>query len=113
VVTPEHASGAAEIFVATPADRAGAAADPGVRQPAVADFRTLSLRPDRHHLADILVAERDRQLHAAIFQAHPLAATEIEIAVGQMQVAVADAGCQNFEQHLTALRLRRGLLIKL
>ena len=63
--------------------------------------------PDRHHLADVLVAERHRQLHAAIGEAHALAAAEIEIAVGEMQVAVADAGGQHLQQHLGAGRLGR------
>ena len=70
-----------------------------------ADLDALGVRPDRHHFADVFVAERDRQLHAAVLQAHALAAAEVEIAVGEMQVAVADAGRQHLEQHLRALRL--------
>ena len=76
-----------------------------MRQPAVADLDALRLRPDRHHLADVLVAERHRQLHAAVVQAQALAAAEIEIAVGQMQIAVADAGRQHLQQDLGAGRL--------
>ncbi len=46
-------------------------------------------------------------------KAQPLAAAEIEIAVCQMQVAVADAGRQNLQQHLAAGRLWRGLFVEL
>ena len=60
----------------------------------VADLDALGVGADRHHFADVLVPERHRQLHAAVLQAHALAAAEIEIAVGEMQVAVADAGGQ-------------------
>jgi hypothetical protein len=84
-----------------------------MRQHAGADFDSLGLRSDCDHLADVLVAERHRQLHAAVFQAHALAAAEIEIAVGQMQVAVADAGGQHLEQHLGAGRLRRRIFVAL
>ena len=72
----------------------------------------LASRPDGDHLADVLVAERYRQLHAALFHAQAVAAAEIEIAVGQMQVAVADAGGQNLQQDFGALRLRRRLLVE-
>ncbi len=112
----EHAEalhGAAEILLAALADRAVAAADPGMRQPAVADLDALRVGPDRHHLADVLVAERHRQLHAAVFEAHALAAAEIEIAVGQMQVAVADAGGQHLQQHLGAGGLGRRIFVAL
>ena len=83
----------------------------GCDQHAVADLDALGVGPDRDHLADILVAERHRQLHAAVVQAQLLAAAEIEIAVGQMQIAVADAGGQHLQQHLGARRLRRRRLV--
>ena len=84
-----------------------------MRKPSVADLDALGIRTDRHHLADILVAERDRQLHAAIGKAQLLAAAEIEPAVRQMKIAVADAGSEHFQQDLAALRLRGGLFVEL
>ena len=56
------------------------------------------------------MAERDWQLHAALDDAQLLAAAEVEVAVGQMQVAVADAGGEHLQQHLGAGRLGRGML---
>ena len=76
-----------------------------MRQHARADLDAFGVRAGRDHLADILVAERHRQLHAAVGEAHPLAAAEVEPAVRQMQIAVADAGGQNFQQNFAALRL--------
>ena len=84
-----------------------------MRKPAIADLDALGIRTDGHHLADILVTKRDRQLHAAIGKAHFLAAAEIEPAFRQMKIAVADAGRENFQQDLAALRLRGGLFVKL
>ena len=109
----EAAHGAAQILVAAQADRAGAATDPWVGKQHVAYLDALGVGPDRHHFADVLVAERHRQLHAAVLQAHALAAAEIEIAVGKMQVAVADAGGEHLQQDLRAGRLRRRRLVAL
>ncbi len=103
----EAAHGAAQIVVAAQACRAIAAADPRIGEHALPDLDAFGIGPDGDHLADILVAERYRQLHAAVGDAQFLAAAEIEIAVGKMQVAVADAGGQHLEQHFGALGLRR------
>src|SRR6185503_16464274 len=92
---------------------AGAAADPRMRQPAVADLDSLSVRAECDDLADIFVTECNRKLHAAIGKAHPLAAAQIEPAIGEVQIAVADARGQDLQQNLCAFRLRRGLLIEL
>jgi hypothetical protein len=112
----EHADAAgleAELLVAAPAHPALAAAHPRIDQPPVADLDALRRRTDRHHLADVLVPERHRQLHAALDDAEPLAAAEIEVAVGKVQIAVADAGRQHLQQHLAAGRLGRRPLGKL
>ena len=85
----------------------------GCGQPASPTLTPLASGPKATHLADILVAKRHRQLHATIRQAHPLAAAQIEPAVGEMQIAVANAGCQDLQQHFAAVRLRRGLLVEL
>ena len=109
----EHADAArleAQLLVAAEADAAFAASHPGIHQPPVADRHAARLRADRHDLADVLMAERDRQLHSALDDAQALAAAEIEVAVGQMQIAVADAGGEHLEQHLGAGRLGRGML---
>ncbi len=65
----EHAEAsrrAAELLVAALADRAFAAAHPGMRQPPVPDLDAARLRPDRHDLADALVSHGQRQLDAAV-----------------------------------------------
>src|SRR6185369_669716 len=109
----ETAHGAAEIFFAALAQPAGAAADPGMRKPLVADLDALDVRADRHHLADILVTESDRQFHAAIGKAELFAAAEIEPPFREMNVAVADARRQNLQQDLAAVRLRGWLFVQL
>ncbi len=103
----------AEIVLVALARRASAAANPRIRQHALSDLDALGLGADSHHLADVLVPERHRQLHAAVLQAHPLAAAKIEIAVGEVQIAVADAGGENLQQDLGAGRLRRRRLVAL
>src|SRR5579872_6936929 len=105
--------GAAEILLAAPARPARTAADPRIRNHARADRHAFGVRSNRHHLADILMPERQRQLHAAVGEAEPFAAAEIEPTVGEMQVAVADARRQHFEQHFAAGRLRHRLLFGL
>ena len=109
----EAAHGPAEIFLAALARTAGSASDPRMRQHARADLDPFRVGTDRHHLADILVAERHRQLHATVGQAQPLAAAKIKITIRQMQIAMADAGRQNLQQDLAARRLWRGLLVEL
>src|SRR6185295_12243940 len=52
-------------------------------------------------------------LHAAVLQAHALAAAEIEPAVGEMQIAVADAGGDDLQQHLGAGGRGRGIFVAL
>jgi hypothetical protein len=82
-------------------------------QPAVTDLDALRVGADRHHLADILVTEGHRQFHAAIRETHLFAAAQIEPAIRQMQITVADAGCQNFQENFAAGRLGRWLFIEL
>src|SRR5262249_28663306 len=105
--------GAAEILLAAPARPATAAAYPRIRQHARADAHALGVWSGRHHLADILMAERDRQLHAAVGETKALAAAETEPAIGEMQVAVADARREHFEHHLAASRVWGRLLLGL
>src|SRR6516164_2064441 len=102
--------GAAEILLAAPAGSAIAAAVPRIGEHARADAHALSIRSNRHDLADILMAERHRQLHATVGETEPLAAAEIEPAIGEMKIAMADASRERFEQHLVAGRLWRRLL---
>ena len=109
----EAAHGAAKIFIAPLARLAGPAADPWMGKPPVAHLDAFRVGTEGDHLADVLVAERHRQLHAAVGEAHLLAAAEIEIPVRQMQIAVTDAGRQNFQQNFAAGRFRRGLFVEL
>src|SRR5260221_545973 len=71
----------------------------------------LDIRPERQNLADRLVPHRARQRHAAILQRQRLAAmAEIVAAFPDMQVAMADAGGLDLDQHLRAGGLRRRLI---
>src|SRR5262249_43594557 len=110
---PGTAHGAAEIFFPALARLAGAAADPGMRQPTIADLDAFGIRTDRHHFTDILVAERHRQPHAAIGKAELFAAAEIKPPLREMNIAVADTRCQNLQQNLAAFRLRSWLFVEL
>ena len=71
-------------------------------QPALADLDPAGIGSARNDLADGLVSHGQRQLDAAVGDGETLAAAEIEIAVGNVQIAVAHAGGQHLEQHLAA-----------
>ena len=103
----------AEILVAALAHLAFAAAHPRIDQPHVADLHVLRVRPDRDHLADVLVAHGERQLDAAVGEHQLLAAADLVIAVPDVQVGVAHAGREHLQQHLRAGRLRRLGLVHL
>ena len=110
---PEALHRATEILLVAPTGVAGAATDPRMCEHARTDPNVFRIRPCRNDLADILVPERDGQRHAAVRETEPLAATEIEPAVGEMQIAVADSRCKHFKQNLRAFWLRRWLLVAL
>ena len=86
----------AQMLVPRGAQRACAAPDPWKRNAGRTklDVRVGSRSDD---LAGDLVAERARQAHC---QLHPLAAAQIEVPVGDVQVAVADAGCDDAQHDL-------------
>ena len=84
-----------------------------IDQPAVADLDAARVWTDGHHFTDVLMAERHRQLHAAVFETHALSAAEVEIAVGQVQIAVTDAGGQHLQQHFRAGWLGRRIFVAL
>ena len=94
----------AKLLVAALAYRTSATTDPGIDQPLVTNLDAARLGADRDHLADILVAHGERQLHAAILQTEYLSAAEIVKTFPDMQVAMTDAGRQHLEQHLAAGR---------
>ena len=91
----------------SPRAQAGAvaAADPGKDRPMVADLDALDVRPDRDHLAGDLVAQGVGQLQVG--QRQLGAAAQVEGAVVDVHVGVADAAVLDAHQHLRALR-RRG-----
>src|ERR1700690_1287160 len=95
----------AELFVAALAHHAGAATDPRIDQPLVAELDAARPGADRDYLADILVPHGEWQLHASILQAENLSAAEFVEAFPDMQVAMTDTGRQNLQQHLAAGRL--------
>ena len=80
------------------------AAGPRVHQPMIADGDAFCLRPERHHLADGLVAGNEGQGDAPVLERQPLAATEIVVTVLKIEVAVADAAISGLEKNLSAGR---------
>ena len=81
----------AQVLMTRAADAAFAAADPGIDENHFADFAVLDVRPDRDDLARGFVAQRHRQLNAAILQIEPPAGAEIVTALPDVQVGMADA----------------------
>ena len=77
------------LFVAQ-AGGAFAATDPGKRRAAVADLHAFRVGSHGHDFAFDLVAHRVG--HFEIGQRHFVAAAEVEIAIVDMHIAVADAG---------------------
>ncbi len=102
----QRARRAAKMLVAAGACAARTAADPREHDPAIADRNTARIWAERDHLADDLVAEDAGRGDAAReFDATTVA--EIEKAVREVDVAVADAACLGPQQHLPAGRGRR------
>jgi len=106
----------AHVLVAAETGRAFAAAEPGIGQRDVADLEAalvgvLDVGAEGHDLADRLMPHRARQRHAAILERQRLASmAEVVAALPDVQVAVADAGGLDLDQHLRARRLRRRLI---
>ena len=106
----EHADAerrAAKLLVAALADRAFAAAEPWMNEPAVARLDALGVWADGDDFADVFVSHGQRQLDAAVGELEQLAAAEIVVALPDMQIAVADAGGDDLEQDLGPRGLRR------
>src|SRR5690606_8547231 len=79
----------ADMFVAVPAGRAGAAADPGENKPALPGLGGARRGPDGGNAADDFMSGRQRQQCAVIGSYHLAAVPEVEVAVPDMDVAVA------------------------
>src|SRR5665213_1990394 len=84
---------------APPARRAGGAADPRERHAPVAHRDAAGIGADCHHRAGDLVAEHARRRDAAA-QVELLAIAEIEVALVQMHVAVAQAAAADTQDDL-------------
>ncbi len=95
----------AEIFVAVLAIAALAAADPGEHRLLFSDQLFWGVRADFLDDACDLMAERERQRHAAR-GVEPLAAAEIGIAVLDVEVGMAQPATFDADEHFSALRLR-------
>ena len=82
-----HAAGlCAEILLAPPAHHAFAASHPRRDQPHIANACPLRLGAGCNNLADILVSHRQRQLHATILKPELLPASDIVVAVPDVEV---------------------------
>ncbi len=94
----------AKMFVAAPADRALAAADPWINHIAFADGDAAHIRPHGCKLAFDFMTKRKRKRPAAgKFRAS--SAAEIEIAFMQVNVGMTDAAMTDANQHFGAFRL--------
>ena len=96
----------AEVLVAIGAVAALAAADPGEYRLLLSDQLLRGIGTDFIDDAGDLVAERERQRHAAR-GVEPLAAAQIGIAVLDVQVGMAQPAAFDADEDFAALRLRR------
>ena len=96
----------AQMLVAGLAQRTLAAADPRKHDAPGAFGDITRFRSDRNDGTGDLVTERARRRDDAC-QVELVSAAEVEIAVGEVHVAVADAATIDFEEHFAALWLRR------
>lgn len=94
----------AELFFASEAHPALAAADPRIDQADGADRNGADVRPDRDDFADVLVAEYVGQADAALGHLEHVAATQVVAAMPDVKVRVADAGSANLHQDFGARR---------
>src|SRR5215469_13647549 len=100
---PSGAEGArveAEQFLALPAHRTFPAADPRVCHDLISNLDAGGSRPERCHLASDFVSHCEREVHAARFQRDLPLAAQIEVAIPDMDVAMAYPGRLNAQQHL-------------
>src|SRR5215467_10779083 len=94
----------AEQFLALPAHCAFPAADPRVGNHLVTDLDARGLRSERHNLACDFVSHRERQVHAARFKRDGSLPAQIEVPVPNVDVAMADPGRLDAQQHFLSLR---------
>ena len=92
----------AEVFIAIGAVAALAAADPGEHRLLLSDQILRGVRSDFLDDAGDLVAERERQRHAAR-GIEPLAAAEIGVAVLDVQVGMAQAAAFDADEDFACL----------
>jgi len=105
---PSRAKGArieAEQLLTSPTHRAFAATDPRVGDHLIADVDPRGLRTECGHFARDLVPHRERQMHAARFERDLLPPAQIEEAVPDMDVAMANPCRLDAQQHLLAFGL--------
>ncbi len=105
----------AQILVAGAAGGACAAADPWIDRDAMADHRAVGRVAGGFNSAGDLMAERERQ-RAVFGDVELLAAAQIEIAVLDVQVGMADAATFHAHQNFAAARgraIRDGLAQRL
>ena len=96
----------AQMFPPRPAGAAAAAADPGIHHVPGSGVDDAGVRTARHDDAADLVSQRQRQ-GPPLRQVQPPPAAQVEEAVLQVQVAVADAAGLGPDEHLGPDRLRR------
>ena len=98
----------AGVVVAFEAPVAKPAAEPGKDDALVANRNTRRVGTELGDAPDDFVSRRARQNHAAISQAHGLAASHIVGTLPEVKVGVADPAIRYLEDHFSALGLPRG-----
>src|SRR5262245_15048560 len=95
----------AKVLITPLAHLALAAAHPWIDQAHVADLDAFGFWAKRNNFAHVLVPHGERQLDPAVRQHQFLTASNLVVAVPDVQVGVAHAGGKHLQKHLRALRL--------
>src|SRR5205807_9565113 len=95
------------LVLAALAHGALSAPDPRIYEALVADLHAARAGAESLHHAKGFVTECKRRYAATLLHVEALAAAQVEVALPDVQVGVADARAGDAHQHFAALRLRR------
>ena len=103
----EARAGDTVVVLAALAHGALSAPDPRIDEALVADLHAARAGAESLHDAKGFVTECKRRYAATLLHVEALAAAQVEVALPDVQVGVADARAGDAHQHFAALRLRR------
>jgi len=96
-----------QVLGAAETDRARTAANPGEDEPPISLLYACGIGSGGENLAHDLVPERPRELHASR-EFEDLTASQVEVAVLYVEVAMADPAGRHAQEYLRASWLRGG-----